>query len=159
MIAQADLIAKDARYEGTNLLLGEGLVVEFSGKAGQSSAQLDGFDAVSGGLVVTIGTQDPANWSNSNSTIESAIEAIKSSIRNLEIQSLGLDTNLGVLTTRRIATEEMVDILMKGAADLTNADPEAETAAYLANASRQSFALRALMLSSESTQSVLRLFA
>ncbi len=159
MVAQADLVVKDAKYDGINLLLGESLVVEFAGVAGESSARLDGFDATSGGSVVTIGAQDPVDWSTDNAAIESAIEAIKSSVRNLEIQSLGLDTNLGVLTSRRVATEEMVDILKKGAADLTNADTEAETAAYLANASRQSFALRALTLSSESTQSVLRLFA
>lgn len=159
MLGQADLVAQDARYDGINLLLGDSLVVEFAGRSGESSARLDGFDATSGGTVVTIAAQDPVDWSGDDTAIENAIESIKSSLRNLEIQSMGLDVNLGVLTTRRVATEEMVDILKKGAADLTNADTETEAAAYLANASHQSFALRALMLSSESTQTVLRFFA
>jgi len=157
LLAQSDTVAKDASFDGVNLLHNDSLMVEFGGKAGSSTSNLAGFDATSGGPVVTATAQTAANWTGDNTAIDNAIATIERSVANLETQSGVLRTNLGILTTRKTFTEDMVSCLNTGAADLTNADLRTETTAHLALASRQNFATNALLLASQNAQLVLRL--
>jgi flagellin len=106
---------------------------------------------------VVASAQTPADWATDNTAIDQAIADIKSSVRNLEIQALGLESIIGILTTRRIVTEDMVGVLNTGAANLVNADIQAETAAQLANNSRQDLATTAMTLAAQSTKQVLQL--
>lgn len=157
LLTQSDSVAADASYEGVRLLKNDSLVVEFGGTSGSSTATLPGFDATSGGPVVVASAQTPSDWTGDNTAIDHAIADIKSSVRNLEITTLGLESILGILTTRRTVTEDMVGVLNTGAADLVNADIQEETARQLANNSRQDFATNAMILAAQSTKQVLQL--
>lgn len=157
LLTQSDTVAEDASYDGVRLLMNDSLVIEFGGTSGTSTAQLPGFDATSAGPVVVASPQTPANWAGANTAIDQAIETIKTSINNLDVQTGGLETNLGILTARRIFTEDLIDTLKKGAADLVNADIQEETAAQLANNSKQDLATTAMTLAAQSTKQVLQL--
>lgn len=157
LLRQVDQIAKDSSYDGVNLLRGDSLLVEFGGRAGSANANLEGFDAYSGGSVVVASDQTAGTWISGNSAIDSAITAVETSIANLDRQTSAFRSDLSILTTRKTFTQTSVDNLGTAAAELTNADLQAETATVLTLSARQRFALNAVSLASQSAQLVLRL--
>lgn len=159
LMTQIDSIAKDSGYDGVNLLKGDSLTVEFAEKAGSSTLSLTGFTATHGGSVITTADATAANWkgSSGNTTIDTAISSIETSVANLQVQSKTLSTNLGILTSRQTFVKNMADTLTTGADNLTNADLNTEAANLLALNTRQQLGVNALSLASQASQSVLRL--
>ncbi|MBK8478730.1 MAG: hypothetical protein IPL39_21340 [Opitutaceae bacterium] len=157
LLTQSDTVAEDASYDGVRMLMNDSLVIEFGGTSGTSTAHLPGFDATSAGPVVVASPQTPAAWTGDNTAIDQTIERIKTSINNLDTQTGVLETNLSILTARRTFTEDLIGTLNTGAAELVNADIQEETAAQLANNSRQEFATNAMILAAQSTKQVLQL--
>jgi len=156
LMTQVTELAKDSGYDGVNLLNSDNLTVEFAEKAGSSSIELQGFDSALGGSVLVIASQTSGDWA-SNSAIDQAITDLEDSQSNLRSQSKTLSSNLAVLTARQDFTKNLVNVLTSGAADLTNADLNEESANLLALNTQQSLAVNSLSLASQASQSVLRL--
>jgi flagellin-like hook-associated protein FlgL len=157
LMGQIDDLSKDSGYDGVNLLNEDDLTVEFAERAGSSSLDLEGFDADTGGSVITAGSQTVANWKSGNTDIDSAIEDIEASEANLRNESKKLSGNLGVLTSRQDFVKNLANVLTTGAADLTNADLNEEAANLLALNTQNQLGVNALSLASQQSQSVLRL--
>jgi flagellin-like hook-associated protein FlgL len=158
LLTQVDSLAKDSGYDGVNLLQSDNLTVEFAEKAGSSNIELTGFDASVGGTVVTIASQaEGADTWEGNDAIDSVISLLEDSEANLRTESKTLSSNLAVLTARQDFTKNLVNVLTTGAADLTNADLNEESANLLALNTQQSLAVNSLSLASQASQSVLRL--
>lgn len=164
LMDQIDSLAKDSGYDGVNLLQGDSLTVEFAEKAGSSNITLTGFTADTGGSIITVEAQtttsgtdfSAATWSD-NDVIDSVISQLEDSEANLRSESKTLSSNLAVLTARQDFTKNLVNVLTTGAADLTNADLNEESANLLALNTQQSLAVNSLSLASQASQSVLRL--
>jgi flagellin-like hook-associated protein FlgL len=157
LMDQIDSLSKDSGYDGVNLLNEDDLTIEFAERAGSSSLDLEGFDADTGGSVITAGSQTVANWKSGNTDIDSAIEDIEASEANLRNESKKLSGNLGVLTSRQDFVKNLANVLTTGAADLTNADLNEEAANLLALNTQNQLGVNALSLASQQSQSVLRL--
>jgi flagellin-like hook-associated protein FlgL len=158
LLTQIDSLAKDSGYDGVNLLQSDNLTVEFAEKAGSSNIELTGFNASVGGTVVTVASQtEGADTWEGNDAIDSVISLLEDSEANLRTESKTLSSNLAVLTARQDFTKNLVNVLTTGAADLTNADLNEESANLLALNTQQSLAVNSLSLASQASQSVLRL--
>lgn len=157
LMGQIDDLSKDSGYDGVNLLNNDDLTIEFAERAGSSSLDLEGFDADTGGSVITAGSQTVANWKSGNTDIDTAIEDIEASDANLRNEAKKLSGNLGVLTARQDFVKNMANVLTTGAAELTNADLNEEAANLLALNTQQSLGVNSLSLASQASQSVLRL--
>lgn len=154
---QIDQLAKDSGYDGVNLLASDSLDVQFAEKVNDSSIKLAGFDASTAGLsVATASGWDAANAAG-NTAIDTAIKGLEDAEDTLRTESKKLSANLAVLTTRQEFTKNMANVLTTGAADLTNADLNEESANLLALNTQQQLGVNALSLASQSSQSVLRL--
>jgi flagellin-like hook-associated protein FlgL len=159
LLTQITSTAKDAGFDGVNLLNSNSLTVEFAQKAGSSTLSLTGFSGATGGSVVTVGTQTAANWQGGtgNAAIDSAIKLIETSVANLQDKAKEMSANLAILTSRQTFTKNLADTLTTGADSLTNADLNLEAANLLALNTRQQMGVNALSLASQASQSVLKL--
>lgn len=157
MLDNISTLATDSSYKGTNLLggTGENLVVTFDA-AGSQTLTLTGFDAeINTGLSVT----DGADWAvASSSNVATVISNLDSAITELRTESKTMANNLSIITTRQSFTDKMVNTLNDGAANLTNADMNEESANMLMLQTRQALGTTSLSLASQAAQSVLRLF-
>lgn len=157
MLDNITTLATDSSYKGTNLLggTGESSVVTFDA-AGSQTLTLTGFDAeVNTGLSVA----DGANWAVASSTnVATVISNLDSAITELRTESKKMANNLSIITTRQSFTDKMINTLADGAANLTNADMNEESANMLMLQTRQALGTTSLSLASQAAQSVLRLF-
>ena len=157
MLENISTLATDSSYKGTNLLGGtsEKLVVTFDA-AGSQTLTLTGFDAeVNTGLSIA----DGSAWGNgSDGNITTTITNLDTAITKLRTESKGMANNLSIITTRQDFTDKMMNTLNDGAANLTNADMNEESANMLMLQTRQALGTTSLSLASQAAQSVLRLF-
>lgn len=157
MLDNISTLATDSSYKGTNLLGGtsETLVVTFDA-AGDQTLTLTGFDAeVNTGLSVA----DGADWDvASSSNVATVITNLDSAVTTLRTESKKMANNLSIITTRQDFTDKMINTLDDGAANLTNADMNEESANMLMLQTRQALGTTSLSLASQAAQSVLRLF-
>ena len=154
LLGQIDALAKDASFNGVNLLNGDDLSVLFN-EDGSSSLQIDGVTNTSTGLGLTaLGT----TAFDTNTSINSTLDDLKASIDTLRSQSAKFGSNLSVVETRQDFTKQMISVLQTGAANLTLADTNEEAANVLALQTRQQLSSTALSLASQADQNVLRLF-
>jgi flagellin len=154
LLGQIDALAKDASFNGVNLLNGDDLSVLFN-EDGSSSLQIDGVTNTSAGLSLTaLGT----TAFDTNTSINSTLDDLKASIDTLRSQSAKFGSNLSVVETRQDFTKQMISVLQTGAANLTLADTNEEAANVLALQTRQQLSSTALSLASQADQNVLRLF-
>jgi flagellin-like hook-associated protein FlgL len=79
-------------------------------------------------------------------------------ITTLRSQSSSLASNLGVITTRQSFTTSLINTLQTGSDNLTLADMNEVSANMLQLQTQQSLGTTALSLSSQASQSVLKLF-
>jgi flagellin-like hook-associated protein FlgL len=147
-LAQIDAIAGDAGYKGTNLLGGDTLTVTFN-EDGSSSLDIVGFDATSAGLGITV-----ADFSD----IDAVVTEMDTALGTLRDQSSVLSSNLSVVTARQEFTTGLITTLQVGADNLTVADENEESANMLALQTRQQVAIATMGMSSQASQSILRLF-
>ena len=160
---QIDELAKDAGFNGVNLLGGDKVSIQFNEKTGTNQSKLDiqGSTVSSDnlGLVQAGNTQlaGSVNFQN-DSDLTKATEALTGALTSLKSLSSTFGANLSVAQTRQDFTKDLADVLSTGAANLVNADANEEAANLLSLQTRQQLSQTALSLSSQSDQAVLRLF-
>jgi flagellin len=154
ILAQIDALAKDASYNGINLLFGDDLKVLFN-ENGSSSLTIAGvtYDAASLGLstVSGIGFQ-------SDTVIDAALSQIDVALGTLRNQASKFGSNLNTVQARQDFTKKLINTLETGADNLVLADTNEEGANMLALQTRQQLSTTALSLSAQADQGVLRLF-
>ena len=160
---QIDKLAKDAGYNGTNLLGGDMLKIVFNEKTGASRNTLDvqGFSISADAL----GIQSAANAQVTGSTnfqndtdLNNADQALTTALSTLRSMSSTLGSNMSVVQARQDFTKSMMTTLKTGADNLVLADSNEEGANLLALQTRQQLSQTALSLASQADQSVLKLF-
>ena len=151
ILDQIDFLADDANFKGTNLLENETLSVVFD-ETGDSTLSITGFSADAAGL----GLAD-ATWA-ADTDIDADIALLTAASSTLRTESKGLSSSLSIVNTRLEFTSQMMSALTGGADILTLADMNEEGANLLMLQTRQSLSVTALSLSSQSAQSILRLF-
>ncbi|MGQ3281921.1 flagellin N-terminal helical domain-containing protein [Bosea sp. (in: a-proteobacteria)] len=160
---QIDSLAKDAGFNGVNLLQGDKVSIAFNEKGGANQTKLD----IQGTSLTAdnIGIQQAGNAQvagtinfQNDSDLEKATTALTSALTSLKSLSSSFGANLSVAQTRQDFTKDLADVLSTGAANLVNADANEEAANLLSLQTRQQLSQTALSLSSQSDQAVLRLF-
>lgn len=152
--SQIDELARDSGYKGTNFLQQSTLTVEFAEQTGKSNLTITGFDGDTSGLSISSGTDV---WTQ-DSDITSAISTLDTARAELRSRTKELSNSLSTVTVRQEFTEQMINTLNQGAADLTNADMNEEGANMLMLQTRQQLSTNSLNLASQAAQAVLRLF-
>ncbi len=137
LITQVDNLARDAEFQGLNLVNGSGSVlkVEF-GKSSLSSLNINSVDlrSDSTGLNITAA----ASFSLS-SLVDAAITELDAAATTLRSNASTLGSNVGLLQTRLDFTNKYVNDLTEGAGKLTLADINEEGANLVALLSRTRF--------------------
>ncbi len=150
---QIDQLAKDAGYNGINLLNGDSLKVQFNEK-NTSSLTITGVTFSSSGLGISAST----NTFQSDSSINAALTNLTSAVDKLRSQASTFGSNLSVVQSRQEFTRDFIDTLDTGADQLVLADQNEEAAKLLTLNTRQQLSQTALSLASQADQGVLRLF-
>lgn len=153
LLSQIDDLAKDSGYKGTNLLQSNDLTVNFN-EDSSSSMTVSGFDSDSGGLNIDAAAN---SWAG-DTDITASMTDLDNALNTLRSKSRTLSSNMSVITTRQDFTNNLVNILQTGADNLVLADMNEESANLLALQTQQSLGINSLSLSSQSAQSILRLF-
>jgi len=157
ILTQIDQMAKDAGYNGINLLMGNDLKTIFNEKTGtdQSSMTISGVVFNSSGLGLDV--QDSGGF-QTNKQVNKVLDTLTTALADLRTQSSNFGTNLAIVQARQDFTHNMVSTLSTGADGLVAADTNAESANLLAMQTRQSLSTKALSLANQADQSVLQLF-
>lgn len=148
-------VAKDASYQGVNLLIGNTLKVIFN-ETRTNDLTVSGKNIVNE-IDITVASGDEG-WKVGAEKITASIGEITTAIETLRSFATELGNNFTIIETRQDFTEAMVDVLETGADKLVLADMNEESANYLALQTRQQLAINSLSLASQSAQSVLSLF-
>lgn len=164
LTSQIDQLAKDAGYNGKNLLSGDLVSIVFNEKTGANQAKLDvqgqtitsanlGITQAVSGTPVTgqFNIQDDTSLNNMADTLTGALTSLRSI-------SSTLGSNLSVVQTRQDFTKNLANTLTTGSDNLVAADSNAEGASLLALNTRQQLSQTALSLANQADQGVLRLF-
>ncbi len=154
LLTQIDQLAKDASYNGINLLNGDTLKVVFN-ENGTSTLDIGGvkFDSAGLGLTAVTGTGFQANVN-----IDATIAQIDTALSSLRTQASNFGSNLTTVQARQDFTKNLINTLQTGADNLVLADSNEEGANMLALQTRQQLSTTALSLSAQSDQAVLKLF-
>jgi flagellin len=154
LLTQIDALAKDASYNGINLLNGDALKVVFN-EDSTSSLTISGvtFDAEGLGL-----DELASSEFQSNTAIDTVIAGLDTALTSLRSQASKFGSNLSTVQTRQDFTKNMINTLQTGADSLVLADTNEEGANLLALQTRQQLSTTALSLSAQADQAVLRLF-
>jgi len=160
---QIDELAKDAGFNGVNLLGGDKVSIQFNEKTGKNQSKLDiqGSTINSDNLGINQATNTQlAGFTNfqNDADLTKATEQLTGALTSLKSLSSSLGANLSVAQTRQDFTKDLADVLSTGASNLVNADANEEAANLLSLQTRQQLSQTALSLSSQSDQAVLRLF-
>jgi flagellin-like hook-associated protein FlgL len=162
--AQIDQLAKDAGYNGKNLLNGDRLSIIFNEKTGTNQSKLDiqGETLTAANLGVLTAVSGTALTGQFNIqddvSLNSVADTLTSALTSLRSISSTLGSNLSVVQTRQDFTKNLVNTLTTGADNLVLADSNEEGAKLLALNTRQQLSQTALSLASQADQGVLRLF-
>lgn len=154
LVGQIDRLAKDASFNGVNLLDGDDLKVIFN-EDGSSKLEIAGVIFNSAGLGITAVTNNGFQFDND---INNTLTTLDSAVSTLRSQASKFGSNLSVVQTRQDFTKSLVNVLKTGADNLTLADQNEEAANLLALQTRQQLASTSLSLANQADQGVLRLF-
>ncbi|WP_332698057.1 flagellin, partial [Bosea sp. (in: a-proteobacteria)] len=161
---QIDKLAKDAGYNGKNLLNGDKLSIIFNEKTGANQSKLDiqgeTLSAANLGVLTAVsGTPVTGQFNiQDDIALNTAADTLTSALTSLRSISSTLGSNLSVVQTRQDFTKNLVNTLTTGADNLVLADSNEEGAKLLALNTRQQLSQTALSLASQADQGVLRLF-
>lgn len=157
LLSQIDDIANDSSFNGTNLIQAtpDDLTVVFN-EDGTSDLTISGLDSTTGasGLNVAAATGD----FGTDNDIDTSITALNSALSELRTNASTLGSNNTVLQTRLNFTDELESTLESGAAKLTLADLNEESANLLALQTREQLGINSLALAAQSERSILGLF-
>ncbi|MCC5977684.1 MAG: hypothetical protein JJU21_06465 [Salinarimonas sp.] len=157
-------LARDAGYNGNNLLMGDTLEVIFNELTGENrtsytvrARQADGefFGNVTGDRLGAI--EANAEMFASDYQLEQRLEGLQNGIGELRSLSAQMGTAQTIIENRENFTKELVNTLKAGADGLTLADMNEEAANNLALQTRQQLGQSALSLAIQNDQSVLQL--
>jgi flagellin len=155
---QIGKLARDAGYNGVNLLSGDTLKVVFS-------EQQDSFLTISGVTydALRLGVSKAGSAAGEidfqdNGDLEGAMTAMSNALMSLRTDASKFGANMTVVTMRQDFTKSATTILKTGADNLVIADQNEEAANLLALQTRQQLSQTALSLANQADQSVLRLF-
>jgi flagellin-like hook-associated protein FlgL len=158
---QIDELAKDAGFNGINLLAGDALAVIFNEKTGAAQNKLDiqGEEVTATNLGIlqagaAVGQTDFQN----DTDLANASDALTTALTSLRSTASALGSQLSVVQTRQDFTKNLINTLTVGADNLVLADSNEEGAKLLALNTRQQLSQTALSLASQADQGVLRLF-
>jgi flagellin len=154
LLTQIDALARDASYNGINLLNGDDLKVVFN-EDGSSFQTITGVTYTSAGLGLSNLSGDEFQ---TNAAIDAVIEDLDGALSTLRSQAAKFGSNLTTVQTRQDFTKNMINTLQTGADALVLADTNEEGANLLALQTRQQLSTTALSLSAQADQAVLRLF-
>ena len=154
VLLQIDALARDASYNGVNLLGGDSLKVVFN-EDGSSSLDIAGVDFDTAGLGLT--TLSAAEF-QTNMNTEAVLAEVDNALRSLRSQASAFGSRLSTVQIRQDFTKNLIRTLETGADNLVLADTNEEGANMLALQTRQQLSTTALSLSAQADQAVLRLF-
>ncbi len=157
LLTQIDQLAKDASYNGINLLSGDNLKVTFNEK-GTSSLTISGVTFDSAGLGLSSVSGSGTTSFQDNTKLDSVISSLDTALSTLRTQASKFGTNLTTVQTRQDFTKNLINTLQTGADSLVLADTNQEGANLLALQTRQQLSTTALSLANQASQAVLRLF-
>lgn len=150
LMTQITNLIADSGYKGINLLQdGSDLTVNFENS---HSLTVEGFDAAA-----DLNATATGRW-NTSTDINADVTALDAALSTLRQNSSNLSSNLTVITIRQDFTNNMVNILVEGADNLTLADMNEESANMLMLQTQQQLGTQALGLSADSAQSIMALF-
>jgi len=152
-LKQINTLAKDASFNGVNLLNGDDLDIVFN-EDGSSKLNVQGVEFDANGIGLSDISID--NFLDSDS-INSVIDTIDSAFSTLEAQSSKFGSQLQIVQTRQSFTKDMIGTLEDGSNALTAADTNAEAANLATLQTRQSLIVSALSISTSQEQNVLQL--
>ncbi|MFD1704443.1 flagellin [Methylopila henanensis] len=146
-------LAKDATYNGVNLLNGDDLDVIFN-EDGSSRLEVKGvqFDAEGLGLA-SISAED---FYDSDS-IEKIIDTLEAALATIEAQSAKFGSQLAIVQTRETFTKDMIGTLQDGSLALVGADTNEEAANLATLQTRQQLIVSSLSISTQQESAVLQL--
>jgi flagellin-like hook-associated protein FlgL len=151
---QIDQLAKDAGFNGVNLLNADTLQAMFNERQ-TSSLTITG---VRFSVDKDLAIRDQQNRFQTDTDINTALSDLSKSMAMLRSQSSAFGSNLALVQIRQKFTQEMANTLKTGADNLVLADMNEEGANMLALQTRQQLSTQALSLANQADQSVLRLF-
>ena len=154
ILSQIDALARDASYNGVNLLYGDDLRVIFN-EDGSSFLNITSVTFTSTGLGMTALA---GGEFQTNNTIDTVLGQVDGALRALRSQATSFGSKLGTVQTRQEFTKQLINTLETGADNLVLADTNEEGANLLALQTRQQLSTTALSLSAQADQAVLRLF-
>ena len=152
IIEQIETTAKDASFNGVNLLNGDQLKLVFN-ETGKSTLNIQGVTFDSAGLGLSkLGTDF-----KDNASINKVLTSLNNASSTLRSQASAFGSNLSVVQIRQDFNKNLINVLQTGSSNLTLADTNEEAANSQALSTRQSIAVSALALANQSQQSVLQL--
>jgi len=154
LLTQITQLARDASFNGVNLLDGDNLTVQFN-EDGSSSLTINGVDFSATGLGLTA---QVATEFQTNAGVNAAIAELDAATTTLRSQAAAFGSNLSIVQARQDFTKNMINVLQIGADNLVLADTNEEGANMLALQTRQQLSTVALSLAAQADQNVLQLF-
>ena len=154
LLEQITQLARDASYNGINLLNGDNLGVIFN-EDGSSSLTINGVDFSAAGLGLTPITGDGFQV---QANVTAAIAQLDAATATLRAQASAFGSNLSIVQARQDFTKNLINVLQLGADNLVLADSNEEGANLLALQTRQSLSTTSLSMAAQADQNVLRLF-
>jgi flagellin-like hook-associated protein FlgL len=155
ILQQITFAARDAGYNGTNLLYGQSLDMVFNEDA---TTRMIVRGVVFDSAGIGLSTTDTRRSMQSDTEINAGIARLTESIKIIRAQAATFGANNTVATVRESFTKEAVKLMKMGADNLVVADLNEEGANLLALQTRQQLSTQALSLASQSDQAILRLF-
>lgn len=152
-LKQISSLAKDASYNGVNLLNGDDLSIVFN-EDGSSKLDVKGVDFDAASLGITELSADDFYDSNS---INKIIDKLDKAAATLEQTSSKFGSQLQIVQTRQTFTKNMIGTLQDGAGALTDADTNEEAANLATLQTKQSLIVSSLAISTSQEQSILSL--
>ncbi|MFZ2468784.1 flagellin [Parvibaculum sedimenti] len=155
LLTQIDQLAKDASFNGTNLLQsGTNLVVNFN-EDQSSKLAIAGVNSNSAGIGLDPLAYDAFNNDDNIKAVQNSNDGATNKLRSL---ATSFASSLSIVQAREDFTKNLVNTLQTGAANLITADTNEEGANMLALQTRQQLGVQALSIASQAQQSVLKLF-
>jgi len=152
-LKQISSLAKDASYNGVNLLNGDDLSIVFN-EDGSSKLDVKGVDFDAASLGITEVSADDFYDSNS---INDVIAKLDKAASTLEQTSSKFGSQLQIVQTRQTFTKSMIGTLQDGAGALTDADTNEEAANLATLQTKQSLIVSSLSISTSQEQNILSL--
>ncbi|HEY6255581.1 MAG TPA: flagellin [Xanthobacteraceae bacterium] len=154
ILSQISTTAKDASFNGVNLLNGDTLKLVFNETA-TSTLSITGVSFGPGGLGLPnlVAGTDFID----NAATNKVLASLTTAGTTLRSEASALGANLSVVQVRQDFSKNLINVLKTGSSNLTLADTNEEAANNQALSTRQQIAVSTLALANTAQQSVLRL--